>query len=105
MTKNAKRGSRQPDLFPRARTAVIPLSEQHPMVVLTDALDWTEMEVRAEKLRAMKLKNAAGRPPRLRALLGALTVMAVRRLPYREVEEQIRYYAPARYLCGPSAFG
>src|SRR5450432_3822044 len=100
MTENAKRGSRQPDLFPRAKTAVIPLSELHPMVVLTDALDWTEMEVRAEKIRGMKLKNAAGRPPRLRALLGALTVMAVRRLPYREVEEQIRYYAPARYLCG-----
>jgi len=100
MTKNVKRGSRQPDLFPRAKTAVIPLSELHPMVVLTDALDWTEMEVRAEKIRGMKLKNAAGRPPRLRALLGALTVMAVRRLPYREVEEQIRYYAPARYLCG-----
>jgi hypothetical protein len=70
------------------------------MVVLTDALDWTEMEVRAERIRAKKLKNAAGRPPRLRALLGALTVMAVRRLPYRETEDQIRYYAPARYLCG-----
>ena len=26
--------------------------------------------------------------------------MALRRLPYREVEEHIRYYAPARYLCG-----
>lgn len=100
MTKNAKRGSRQRDLIPRAKSAVIPLSEDHPMVVLTDALDWTEMEVRAEKIRARKLKNAAGRPPHLRALLGALTVMAVRRLPYRETEEQIRYYAPARYLCG-----
>jgi len=31
-----------------------------PMVVLTDTLDWTEMEVRAEKIRGMKLKNAAG---------------------------------------------
>jgi hypothetical protein len=26
--------------------------------------------------------------------------MALRARPYREVEEQIRYYAPARYLCG-----
>lgn len=101
MTKNAKLGgSRQPDLFPRTKTATIPLSESHPMVVLADALDWTEMEVRAEKIRAKKLKNAAGRPPHLRTLLGALTVMAIRRLPYRETEEQIRYYAPARYLCG-----
>jgi len=100
MTKIAKGGNRQRELVPRAMKTTIPLSEEHPMVVLTDALDWTEMEVRAEKIRAKKLKNGAGRPPHLRALLGALTVMAVRRLPYRETEEQIRYYAPARYLCG-----
>ena len=100
MTKIAKGGNRQRELIPRARQATIPLSEKHPMVVLTDALDWTEMEVRAEKIRAKKLKNGAGQPPHLRALLGALTVMAIRRLPYRETEEQIRYYAPARYLCG-----
>ena len=100
MTKNAKGGNRQRELVPRALKTTIPLSDQHPMVVLTDALDWTEMEVRAEKIRTKKLKNGAGRPPHLRALLGALTVMALRRLPYRETEEQIRYYAPARYLCG-----
>jgi hypothetical protein len=29
-----------------------------------------------------------------------MVVLAIRRLPYREAEEQIRYYAPARYLCG-----
>jgi hypothetical protein len=70
------------------------------MVVLTDTVDWTEMEVRAEKIRERKLKNAAGRTPHLRATLGALTLMAIRRVPYREAEEQIKYYAPARYLCG-----
>jgi IS5 family transposase len=58
------------------------------------------MELQAEKVRAKKLKNAAGRPPNLRATLGALTLMAIRKMPYREAEEQIRYYAPARYLCG-----
>jgi len=93
-------GSRQPDLFARSKQPKISLPDNHPMVVLTDTVDWTEMEVRAEKIRAKKLKNAAGRPPQLRATLGALTLMALRRLPYREVEEQIRYYAPARYLCG-----
>jgi hypothetical protein len=66
------------------------------MVMLTDAVDWTEMEARAERIRDNKLKNAAGRPPRLRATLGALTLLALRSRPYREVEEQIRYYAPAR---------
>ena len=70
------------------------------MVILADTVDWTEMELQAEKVRAKKLKNAAGRPPNLRATLGALTLMAIRKMPYREAEEQIRYYAPARYLCG-----
>jgi hypothetical protein len=93
-------GSRQPDLFARSKQPKISLPDNHPMVVLTDTVDWTEMEMRAAKIREKKLKNAAGRPPHLRATLGALTLMALRRLPYREVEEQIRYYAPARYLCG-----
>lgn len=100
MKKTSKTGNRQPDLFPRSKCSTIALPENHPVVVLTDTIDWTEMEVRAEKIRERKLKNAAGRPPRLRPLLGALTLMAIRRLPYRDVEEQIRYYAPARYLCG-----
>lgn len=93
-------GSRQPDLIARSKQPKISLPDNHPIVVLTDTVDWTEMEVRATKIREKKLKNAAGRPPHLRATLGALTLMALRRLPYREVEEQIRYYAPARYLCG-----
>jgi hypothetical protein len=67
---------------------------------LTETVDWTELEIAAEKIRRKKLKNAAGRPPALRAMLGALTLMAIRKMPYREAEEQIRYYAPARYLCG-----
>ena len=93
-------GTRQPELFARSKRPAISLPENHPMVVLTDTVDWTEMEMRAEKVRAKKLKNAAGRPPHLRVTLGALTLMAIRKMPYREAEEQIRYYAPARYLCG-----
>ena len=100
MPQRRKGGSRQPDLIARSKRPRISLPANHPMVVLTDAVDWTAMEVRAEKIREKKLKNAAGRPPHLRATLGALTLMALRSRPYREVEEQIRYYAPARYLCG-----
>jgi hypothetical protein len=100
MVQRRKGGSRQPDLLPRSKRPAISLPDNHPFVVLTDTVDWTEMEVRAEKIRAKKLKSAAGRPPHLRVTLGALTLMAIRRVPYREAEEQIRYYAPARYLCG-----
>jgi len=74
-------GSRQLDLFPRSKRPTIPLRDDHPMVVLTDTVDWTEMEVRVRQIRAKKLKNAAGRPPHLRATLGALVLMAIRYRP------------------------
>ena len=100
MSARRSGGNRQPELLPRSKRPTISLPDNHPMVVLTETVDWTEIEGRAEKIRERKLKNAAGRPPHLRATLGALILMALRRLPYRELEEQIRYYAPARYLCG-----
>ena len=93
-------GSRQPDLLPRARCASIPVAANHRLVQIADTLDWTEMEESAQQIRAQKLKNGAGRPPRLRVLLGAMILMATRRMTYRDAEDQIRYYAPARYLCG-----
>ena len=100
MTQRCSGGNRQLDLFARSKRPTIPLPDNHPMVVLTDAVDWTLMEARAQQIRTKKLKNGAGRPPHLRATLGALVLMAIRYRPYREVEDQIRYYAPARYLCG-----
>ena len=100
MSKSQRGGSRQPDLFPRSRRPTIPIDGNHRLVQLTDRLDWTELEARAEVIRGSKLKSAAGRPPHLRVLLGAMVLMATRRMTYRETEDQIRYYAPARYLCG-----
>ena len=47
-----------------------------------------------------KLTSAAGRPPHLRTLTGALLLKATRDMTWREAEDLIRYYAPARYLCG-----
>lgn len=100
MGTRTRGGSRQHELVPRSKRSTIAVEENHPLVELTDSLDWTEMELRAERIRASTLKNAAGRPPHLRALLGAMVLRATRRMPYRELEDQIRYYAPARYLCG-----
>lgn len=93
-------GNRQPNLFPRSKRSTIAIAENHRLVQVTDTTDWTELEGRAQKVRARKLKNGAGRPPHLRALLGALIFMALRRVTYRDAEDLIRYYAPARYLCG-----
>jgi hypothetical protein len=40
---------------------------------------WTELEEAVEELPARKLKHAAGRPPRLRALIGAVVFWLDRR--------------------------
>jgi hypothetical protein len=79
----------------------VPLSEEtHRLVVLTEETDWTELERRLEQIRRSKLKSATGRPPHLRALIGALVLKATRDMTWREAEDLIRHYAPARYLCG-----
>ena len=92
--------NQQAELFPRSKRPPISIDVNHRLVQLTGRLDWEELKARAELIRASKLKSAAGRPPHLRALLGAMLMMATRRMSYRDAEDQIRYYAPARYLCG-----
>jgi hypothetical protein len=81
-------------------TAQIPLRGDHPLVQAADSLDWEEIQRVAQEIRRAKLKNAAGRPPHLRATLGAVLFMALRKRSYREAEDLMRYYAPARYFCG-----
>ena len=92
----------QPDLFPRSKSPTIPVANSHRLVQIADTLDWDELQRRAQQIRLAKLKNAAGHPPHLRATLGAMVLMATGKLPYREAEDLIQYYAPARYLCGLS---
>src|SRR5260370_5496190 len=91
---------RQLELVPRSKRATIDVGPTHRLVEWTDSLDWGDMEARAELIRASKLKSAEGRRPQWRALVGAMLLMATRKMRYRDAEDQIRYYAPARYLCG-----
>ena len=100
MSGEKRGGTRQADLFPRSKRPTIAIETNHRLVILTDEIDWTELEERVERIRESKLKNAAGRPPRLRALIGALLLKATRDMTWREAEDLIRHYAPARYLCG-----
>ena len=100
MSTRRRRGSRQGELFRRSIRPVIAIEENHRLVRLTDELDWTELELVVEEIRRSKLKSEAGRPPHLRALIGAVVLRATHRMSYRETEDQIRHYAPARYLCG-----
>jgi IS5 family transposase len=99
MSARRRQGNSQGELFPRSKRPTVAIEENHRLVVLCDRLDWTELEIRAERIRINKLKNAAGRPPHLRALLGAMVLRATRYMPYRVLADQIRHYGPARYLC------
>jgi hypothetical protein len=91
---------RQPDLLPRSKSPTIAIADNHRLVQIADTLDWDELQQHAQEIRLEKLKNGAGQPPHLRATLGAMVLMATRKLTYREAEDLIQYYAPARYLCG-----
>jgi hypothetical protein len=99
MAARRRPASRQGELFARSRRPVITIDENHRYVRMTEELDWTELEELVQSIRMAKLKSEAGRPPHLRALIGALVFRATRRMTYRETEDQIRHYAPARYLC------
>ena len=92
--------SRQVELFARSLKATVEVDGNHRLVVATSEIDWTALEELVSEIRRRKLKNAAGRPPHLRALIGALLFRSMRHVTYREAEDLIRYYAPARYLCG-----
>jgi Transposase domain (DUF772) len=100
MSARRRAGSRQAELFPRSKRSVIEIAPTHRLVMVTEETDWTELEEIVQEIRRRQLKNEAGRPPHLRALIGALVFRALRQMTYRETEDQIRHYAPARYLCG-----
>jgi hypothetical protein len=102
MSERRRSGSRQGELFPRSRQPLVELEAEHPLVRIADQLDWTELERLVQEVRGRKLKSRAGRPPHLRALIGTVIFMSWKRMPYRDAEDQVRHYAPARYLCGLS---
>lgn len=85
--------------MPTSIKAVVEVAEDHELVQLARSLDWIELERAAAAIREQKVKGPGGRIPHLRVMLGAMALMALRRKTYRETEDQLRYYVPARYLC------
>jgi hypothetical protein len=100
MATRKRGGSRQAQLIPFSKCPTIPINPNHRLVLLADEIDWTDLLAFVEGIRMTKVKNAAGRPPHLQTLTGAVLFRAIRKMTYREAEDFIRYYAPARYLCG-----
>lgn len=83
----------------RSTTATISIKKNHELVELCHLIDWTEFTELAMDIRASKVKSNAGREPHYRELLGAITLMSVRNITFRQAEDLIAHYAPARYLC------
>ena len=92
--------SYQSEMFGYTKQSVIEISPSHRLVRLAEILDWAKLIGLVQGIRQKKLKSPAGRKPHLRALIGAVIFMALRNITYRQAEDYIQHYGPARYLCG-----
>jgi len=89
----------QQSLFEPSTKVRIVLNENHQLVRLTKITPWDSLVLQAMNIRSQKVIKETGPQPHYRQLLGAVALMAVKNLTYREAEDQIAHYAPARYLC------
>jgi hypothetical protein len=86
-------------LFPKSDSATIQVRKNHELVRLSDALPWQKMINIAIDRREVVKKSLSGSQPRYRQLLGAVALMSVKGVDFRDAEDLIRNYVPARYLC------
>lgn len=86
-------------LFAKQNVAKISVPSNHEMVRLTTLIDWRAMIDIAAKARETRKKALSGPEPRYRQLLGAVVLMAIRGCNYRDAEDLVSHYAPAKYLC------
>ncbi len=80
--------------------AEIQIKESHDFIRFTKLIPWSEQISIAMMIRASKVKALVGSEPHYRELLGAVALMSIRQITYRQAEDLIAHYAPARYLCG-----
>jgi len=91
---------RQKPLFAPSMSVEIKLDQNHELLRLSDVVDWDRLILMAMTIRAGKVKKNSGPQPHYREILGAVALMAVKRLTFRDAEDLIYHYAPAKYLCG-----
>lgn len=77
----------------------VAVSKEHEMVVLSKHLDWNLMQTIAEIHREKVVVSTRGQRPHYRALSGAIVVRTLKNSTFRETEDLIQNYNPARYLC------
>ena len=81
------------------KSAHISIKEKHELLRLADLTPWPDLIEAAQGIRASKVKALVGPEPHYRELLGAIALMSARQITYRQAEDLIAHYAPARYLC------
>ncbi len=79
--------------------ALIEIKENHELLRLAKVIPWPEQIEIAMNCRALKVKALVGPEPHYRELLGAVALMSIRSITYRQAEDLIKHYGPARYLC------
>ena len=89
----------QKSLLSQSEVTQVRLKPDHELVQITDALDWEPLILMAMNCRSAKVKKETGPQPRYRELLGAVMLMATKGFDYRQAEDMIAHYAPARYMC------
>lgn len=89
----------QMPLFSQPTKVKITLNKEHELVRLSDLIDWDDLIKKAMEIRAEKILSNSGPQPHYRELLGAMALMAVKNVSYRDAQDLIAYYAPAKYLC------
>jgi hypothetical protein len=67
MPARKRGGSRQSQLIPFSKRPTIPIDANHRLVLLAEEIDCTDLLGFVEEIRMNKVKNAAGRPPHVRA--------------------------------------
>lgn len=90
----------QPSLFAQPTKVRISLDQTHELVQLEKILDWDRLIEMAMDIREKRVCGPSGPQPHYRELLGAVALMALKNITYRDAEDLILHYAPARYLCG-----
>ena len=89
----------QLSLLQQSEIAEIHLRKNHELVQITSYIDWDKLQLLAMNCREAKVKKSTGPAPRYRELLGAVVLMSLKKIDYRQCEDMIAHYAPARYLC------
>lgn len=82
-----------------AKDTIINVKRNHQLLILASKIPWEAFGELAI-VDLYKNKKTTGRKLNLRLHLGAFLLQALYKWQDRELEEQIRYYAPARLFCG-----